>query len=48
MWVVLTLALVIGNFLYQALRDQDWEAAFERSFFQTLAIIFIYFMKPWE
>lgn len=40
MKVVLVLAFLSTNYLYQANTDKDWEKAKERSFFQFVAIIF--------
>jgi hypothetical protein len=38
-WVVLGLALAVGNFLYQGIEDHLWGVAFERSYFQALALV---------
>lgn len=35
-------ALTFANFLYQALTWQRWETAFERSFFQAMALLVVY------
>lgn len=43
-WLV---GLTASNFLWQAARDQDWLAAFDRSFAQALAVIFYaYWFAP--
>lgn len=48
MFLLITLGLVLGNFIYQSFGGQDWETAVERSVFQIVAILVIYFLKPWE
>jgi hypothetical protein len=37
--IIVFLGLTTGNFILQFFRDQDWAVAFERSFFQAIAII---------
>ena len=32
------LSLVFSNYLYQLMTDLDWATAFERSFFQVVAV----------
>lgn len=36
--IVMILGFVLGNFIYQAMGHQDWGAASERSFFETVAL----------
>jgi len=38
----LFLGLSGGNFIYQLIKNKDYETAFERSFFQGVAILSIY------
>lgn len=33
-----------SNFLYQQYRDKNWEQAWERTFFQIIAILFTLFV----
>jgi hypothetical protein len=42
-WV--SLHMMTGNFLYEAVAGRDWGSAFERSYFQVIAIsvfVFLY------
>ena len=36
--IVIFFALMAGNFLFQAIMNQQWHVALERSFFQLFAI----------
>lgn len=36
-------ALALSNFLYQALTTQEWDVAFERAWFQAIAIVIFVF-----
>jgi hypothetical protein len=40
---VVAISLVVSNFLYQAITIENWELAFDRSWFQTIAVIVSYF-----
>jgi hypothetical protein len=37
--VIFLVALVASNYIYQYLTHADWDRAFERSFFQAIAIV---------
>lgn len=47
-WIVVALCLILANFFFQLIKEQDWGAAFERSWFQVMAIITVYLSRPWE
>ena len=41
-WVPLAavaIALAVSNFAWQAMSDQKWDVAFERSYFQAIAVM---------
>ena len=38
-YLKLTVCLIIGNFIWAALWDHSWSVAFERSYFQTAALM---------
>ncbi len=40
--VALAIALAAGNFLYARFRSKNYEKAFERSYFQAVAIVLMY------
>lgn len=39
---IVCIALIVGNFLYALFVSRDWKSAFERSFFQIIAVIVVY------
>jgi len=41
-YLLLLTGLSFGNFTYQWVTTQDWTIAFERSFFQAIALIAAY------
>ncbi|HSW90014.1 MAG TPA: hypothetical protein VLH19_04040 [Patescibacteria group bacterium] len=45
-WFLALVGLASGNYLWQAFHDQKWSVAFERSYFQALAIVFVILTKP--
>lgn len=42
LFVIIT--LIFSNFLYQSIRDGNWEVALERSYFQAGAILIFTFI----
>lgn len=40
--LMVLLGLVAANYLYQAMTAQDWNTATERSFFQAMAVLFVW------
>lgn len=42
------LGMAAGNFLYQAITASDWETAFERTFFQAIAVGLIWLLSLGE
>ena len=42
--VTLAIALAAGNFFYARFCSKNYEKAFERSYFQVVAIVLMYFL----
>tara|TARA_R110000822_G_scaffold84867_3_gene199051 strand:- start:29542 stop:29703 length:162 start_codon:yes stop_codon:yes gene_type:complete len=44
---IIIVMLLVGNFAYQLMAEHpDWETAFERSYFQAIAIALIIWLPP--
>lgn len=40
--ILLFVGLAISNFVYQAFKEQEWDKAIERSWFQVIALVGAY------
>lgn len=48
-YIISAFVVVSASFLFQALTSHDWDIAFERSYFQIVAIGVCYlFVKGWS
>jgi hypothetical protein len=45
-YLYLTLALTAANYFYQFTGHLEWKVAFERSFFQALALLAAFLLQP--